>query len=90
MRNNEEVEFCEVCKVHESTKLCDFASGNGIVTTVNFRELTETCDKKLCTDCAVNVWANCDLCPDHAKDVTIRLNNHFNTRLGQTNPLLNS
>ncbi|QOS98130.1 hypothetical protein JNUCC42_16590 [Brevibacterium sp. JNUCC-42] len=61
--------LCEVCNKREHTILCDYATGTGVVTSVNFQELTETCDKKLCRECAVRLWAKCDVCPDHAEQV---------------------
>lgn len=65
--------LCEVCREHEYTRLCDYAEGTGIVTSVDFQEMTETCDKKICSKCAVNLWANCDVCPDHAEQVKKKL-----------------
>ncbi|MGG3873205.1 hypothetical protein [Brevibacillus laterosporus] len=61
--------LCEVCNKREHTILCDYATGTGVVTSVDFKELTETCDKKLCRECAVSLWANCAVCPDHAEQV---------------------
>lgn len=69
-------ELCEVCHKRPYTKLCDHAAGTGIVTSIDFQELTETCDKKLCSECAVTVWANCDLCPEHAMEVKNKLTNY--------------
>lgn len=68
-------DLCEECKKRPYTQLCDFASGSGIVTSVNFKELTQTCDKKLCRECAVNLWADCDVCPEHAQHVRTKLCN---------------
>lgn len=65
--------LCEVCNKREHTRLCDYEVGSGIVTSVDFQELTETCDKKLCTTCAVQLWADCDICPDHAEQVKKKL-----------------
>jgi hypothetical protein len=63
-------EQCEVCQKKPYTKLCDHATGTGINSSGNrFREFTVTCDKKMCDDCAVYLWADCDLCPDHANEV---------------------
>ncbi|MED1946047.1 MULTISPECIES: hypothetical protein [Brevibacillus] len=45
--------LCEVCNKREHTRLCDYEVGSGIVTSVDFQELTETCDKKMCDECAV-------------------------------------
>lgn len=61
--------LCEVCKEREYTQLCDFGVGSGIVTSVDFQELTDTCDKKMCKDCATKIWHNADLCPEHAIEV---------------------
>lgn len=66
-------ELCEVCNKKEYTKLCDHAEGTGIITSVDFEELTRTCDKKLCSECATNIWVNCDLCPEHAEEVKKKL-----------------
>lgn len=63
------VELCEVCKRRKHTKLCDFATFAGIVSTADFRPLTQTCDNKICDKCAVGLWADCDICPDHAKEL---------------------
>lgn len=65
--------LCEICNEREHTRLCDYATNTGIVTTVDFQEMTEGCDKKLCADCAVSLWADCDVCPDHANQIKIRL-----------------
>ncbi|MFC0273625.1 hypothetical protein ACFFIX_19725 [Metabacillus herbersteinensis] len=62
-------ELCEVCNKREYSILCDHAIGTGIVTIVGFKERTVTCDTKLCRECAVNLWSDCDLCPAHAKKV---------------------
>lgn len=69
--------LCEVCNQREHTQLCDFAIGTGIVTSLDFQELTSTCDKKLCKECAITLWANCDICPDHAKVVKNRVLNVY-------------
>ncbi|WP_034757712.1 hypothetical protein [Rossellomorea vietnamensis] len=62
--------LCEVCNKRNHTKLCDFATESGIISSSrNFSELTSTCDKKLCDKCAVNIWAECDVCPDHAEEI---------------------
>lgn len=61
--------LCESCKKREHTSLCDYATGTGIVTSVKFQEITATCDKKLCSECAVKLWDNCDVCPDHAEKI---------------------
>ncbi len=66
-------EHCEVCGEQEYTQLCDYANGSGIITSVDFQELTSTCDKKMCRKCAVNIWANCELCPEHAQSVKNKL-----------------
>ena len=68
-------ELCEVCHERHYSKLCDHATGTGIVTSLDFQEMTVTCDKKLCIECAVTIWANCDVCPDHAKEVKTKLAN---------------
>ncbi|QDX95439.1 hypothetical protein EEL32_11355 [Brevibacillus laterosporus] len=65
--------LCEVCNKREHTRLCDYATGTGVVTSVNFQELTITCDKKMCKECAVSLWANCEVCPDHAVQVKGKL-----------------
>lgn len=65
--------LCEVCKKNNYSQLCDYATGSGIVTSIDFRELTSTCDKKLCRKCAIALWANCEVCPDHAVVVKKRL-----------------
>ncbi len=66
-------QLCEVCNQREYTRLCDYANGTGIVTSIDFQELTETCDKKMCNECAVSLWTNCEVCPDHAKDIIRKL-----------------
>lgn len=65
--------LCEVCRKSEYTQLCDHATG--IITSVDFQELTSTCDKKLCRECAVTLWANCDVCPEHAEQIMKKLLN---------------
>lgn len=67
------MELCEVCNENECTQLCDYAVGTGIITSIDFQEMTETCDKKLCKGCAVTLWANCDICPEHAMRVRSRI-----------------
>ncbi|MEK4149050.1 hypothetical protein NST02_18465 [Robertmurraya sp. FSL W8-0741] len=67
------MDLCENCNERKSTKLCDYAVGTGIVTSIDFQELTETCDKKLCRKCAINIWANCDVCPEHAEQIKEKL-----------------
>lgn len=66
-------QLCEVCNKRVYTKLCYYAVGTGIVTSIDFQELTDTCDKKLCPECAVTLWTNCDVCPEHARDVKRKL-----------------
>jgi hypothetical protein len=61
--------ICEICRKKEVTKLCDYAVGSGVVTSRDFQELPETCDKQMCSECATNVWFNCELCPEHANEV---------------------
>lgn len=65
--------LCEVCNQREHTRLCDYATGTGIVTSADFQEVTITCDKKMCVKCAVNLWINCDVCPDHAERIKSKL-----------------
>jgi len=65
--------LCEVCGEQESTSLCDYATGTGITTSSSFQEITETCDKRMCKECSVKLWANCDVCPDHAKEIKNKL-----------------
>ncbi|MDF1511069.1 hypothetical protein Gp_64 [Bacillus phage vB_Bacillus_1020A] len=65
--------LCEICNEREHTRLCDYAEGTGIVNSIDFQELTETCDKKLCRKCAINIWANCDVCPEHAEQIKAKL-----------------
>lgn len=66
-------QLCEICNKHEHIRLCDFATGTGIITSANFREITVTCVKKICANCAVRIWADCDVCPEHAKEVKNKL-----------------
>ncbi|MDK8641306.1 hypothetical protein [Niallia taxi] len=63
--------LCEVCKEREHNHLCDFAVDS--VITSNFDVLTSSCDKKLCGECAVNLWPDCDVCPEHAAEVNEKL-----------------
>jgi hypothetical protein len=65
--------LCEVCKEDKLTRLCDYATGTGIVTSENFQEVTQTCDKKMCNKCAVILWANCEVCPEHADEIKRKL-----------------
>jgi hypothetical protein len=65
--------LCEVCNKQEHTRLCDYEVRSGIVTSVDFQELTETCDKKMCDECATSLWPNCDVCPEHAEHVKKKL-----------------
>ncbi|MGN4128035.1 hypothetical protein ACMGD3_23975 [Lysinibacillus sphaericus] len=67
--------LCDVCRKQEYTQLCDHETGTAIITSTNFQELTSTCDKKLCRECAVTLWANCDICPEHAEQVKNKLLN---------------
>ncbi len=69
------VELCEVCGKKPHSKLCDYEVGTGIVTSIGFKEITKTCDKKLCKGCSVEIWGNCDICPEHAEELKIKLNN---------------
>jgi RNA polymerase subunit RPABC4/transcription elongation factor Spt4 len=71
-------ELCEVCGEREFTQLCDYASGTGIITSVDFRELTETCDKKLCRQCSTSLWENCEICPEHTEEVKKKLFHFIN------------
>lgn len=61
--------LCQVCLTNPFTQLCDYRIGTGYITSVHFRELTKTCDKKLCRNCATNLWSECDLCPEHVAKV---------------------
>lgn len=65
--------LCEVCRKREHKKLCDHATNSGIITSSDFQELTKTCDKKMCNECAITLWPNCDICPDHAEEVRDQL-----------------
>lgn len=67
--------YCEVCQIREYSQLCDFGEGTGIITSIDFQELTSTCDKKLCRECAINLWSNCDVCPEHAEIIKNKLVN---------------
>lgn len=67
-------ELCEVCYEREHTQLCDHSVGRPIITSANFNlPLAHTCDKKLCKRCAVNIWINCDVCPEHASELIEKL-----------------
>lgn len=66
-------ELCEVCKKVEYTRLCDHATGTGVVTSIDFQEITETCDKKMCNKCATPLWDNCEVCPEHADEIRNKL-----------------
>lgn len=66
-------ELCEVYHKNEFTQLCDYATGSGIVTSIDFQELSFTCDKKMCKDCATQLWHNCEVCPKHAKEIKYNL-----------------
>lgn len=65
--------LCEICNKREHTQLCDYATGTRVVTSIDFQELIETCDKKMCHECAVNIWKDCDVCPEHAEQVRVKL-----------------
>jgi hypothetical protein len=49
---------CSFCRSF-SNLLCDFLVGR-----------KKTCDKSLCSSCAINVAPNVDLCPDHPLPAT--------------------
>lgn len=65
--------MCEICHKNKFTQLCDYDFGSGIITSIDFQELTNTCDKRLCKECATTIWHNCDVCPEHAKQLQINL-----------------
>lgn len=70
--------LCEVCNEHEYTHMCDFGVGSGIISSsYNFKKLTSTCDKKLCKKCAINLWVDSDVCPEHARIIKAKLVNVF-------------
>lgn len=48
---------CSICK-EPSSRLCDFVVDRT-------HSAVGTCDKPLCTRCAVSVGRNVDHCPDH-------------------------
>lgn len=50
---------CSTCKSQPHEKLCDFP--------LRGESAGRTCDAKLCANCAVNVGADRDLCPAHAR-----------------------
>lgn len=50
---------CSSCKTRTASKLCDFP--------VTRDGKQGTCDRALCTRCAVPVGPNRDLCPPHAR-----------------------
>ncbi|MEK5209611.1 hypothetical protein [Psychrobacillus sp. FSL H8-0510] len=64
---------CQACRVNRYTQLCDFGIGSGITTSIDFKELVTTCDRKLCKSCAIHLWSDCDVCPEHASIVNKKL-----------------
>lgn len=50
---------CDVCGRREHVALCDFKLSGA--------KAGQTCDRKLCRECAAHVGKNRDLCPPHAK-----------------------
>ena len=63
-------ELCEICHKRPFSLLCDFQINSGIISSTNgFRGIPQTCDKKMCEGCAVNVWYDGDICPSHANEV---------------------
>lgn len=62
--------LCEVCGEREYTQLCDHSVGTAIITSANFNKpIAQTCDRKLCKSCAVKLWVDCDVCPEHASEL---------------------
>ena len=53
---------CSVCGKRLTSKLCDFA--------LTGPRTGDTCNRKLCEGCAVNVGPNRDYCPPHARMTT--------------------
>lgn len=66
--------LCEICGEREYSQLCDHSVGAAIITSANFNKpIAATCNKKLCKKCAVNLWIDCDVCPDHANQLIEKL-----------------
>jgi hypothetical protein len=56
---NERCEFCG----KRGILLCDFPMGN-VVTSLDFKRVSITCDKRICHDCATHVAFDVDYCPN--------------------------
>lgn len=59
-------ERCDFCHKKKFTKLCDFVDGH-TWTSIDFRQVPNTCDRKICDECAVNLGNDFDFCPKHAE-----------------------
>lgn len=62
---NERCEFCG----KKGELLCDFPTGN-IITSIDFKRMATTCDKRICSDCATHIVFDVDFCPrcmEHVK-----------------------
>jgi hypothetical protein len=58
-------ERCQFCQKLAYTKLCDWKDGY-ISNSIDFIKRPNTCDRRICDECAVNLATEFDLCPKHA------------------------
>lgn len=65
-------ERCEFCRKQAYTKLCDWKDGY-VWNSIDFKKRANTCDRRICDDCAVNLAKEFDLCPKHAEVARIKL-----------------
>jgi hypothetical protein len=65
--------LCEVCNQRQFTQFCDYEESTGIITSARWQELSKPCDKKICKQCAVELWANVEVCPKHALKIKQKL-----------------
>ena len=65
-------ERCWFCHKRKATLLCDFVVG-WVQTTIDFRKTPQTCDRRICEQCAIHLGGDTHFCPIHAMEAKQRL-----------------
>lgn len=55
-------ERCVFCRKREGTLLCDFITSY-VWTSINFKRTPETCDRRMCEQCATELSEDFHFCP---------------------------
>ena len=59
-----EITVCTICHKRQAKLLCDMPTGIISTTSRKFGTFTATCDKEICSECAVEVRGGIHFCKD--------------------------